>query len=319
MSHAYSRQHIRSPRSTPSKGELVYQRYYPHFDLNSRAVKLPPIIKNELLVGRVGQAVVPPSQGDSHSVRRSNETLTVSFPKIPDALSQNIRNGSASTRHKAESTKTLVKHVEKAPINFPNSYTVLPPIGKTSSWRAQNGYSSFQLPPRNGGKVPISDQDHMKNRRRKSPQRKRSDHGLPPPSLTTRTNSSDPARNKESISTTSLVEISTAVEDQNDTIKKRAVFVSDNCTAKSTSAEDIINYNEQPSLSNEDIQMTECDTVHVLEKLELTKEAQEFLESNQSKRRPATCVEIDPSLKRAVDVIRDNLLRQTMEELCMMW
>ena len=318
MSHVYSRQHIRSSRSTPSKGELAYQRHFPHFDLNSRAVKLPPIIKNELLVGRVGQAVVPPSQGNSHLVRRSNETLrTVSFPKIPDALSQNIRNGSASPRHKAESTKTLVKHVEKAPINFPNSYTVLPPIGKTSLWRAQNGYSSVQLPPRNGGKVPISVQDQMKSRRRMSPQRKRSDHGLLPPSPTT-VNSSDPARNKESISTTSFVEISTAVEDQNQT-EKRAVFVSDTSTAKSTSAEDAIDDNEQPSLSNEDIEMTECDTVHVLEKLELTKEAQEFLESDQSKRRPATCIEIDSSLKKAVDIIRDNLLRQTMEELCMMW
>ena len=317
MSHVYSRQQIRSSRSTQSKVELSYQRHFPHFDLNSRAVKLPPIIKNELLVGRVGQAVVQPSQGNSHSVTRSKETLTVSFPKIPDALSQNSRNGSASPRHKTESKQAPVKHVEKAPINFPNSYTVLPPIGKTSSWRAQNGYSSFQLPPRNGAKVPILAQDRMKSRRRMSPQRKRSDHGLPESSPTT-INSLDPARNKENISTTSFADISIAAENQNQT-EKVAVFVSDTSTARSTSAQDTTDDNELPSLSNDDIQMTECDTVHVLEKLELTQEAQEFLQSDQSKRRPATCLEIDPSLKKAVDIIRDNLLRQTMEELCMMW
>lgn len=315
MSHVHSRQQIRSSRSTPSNGELSYQRHFPHFDLNSRAVKLPPIIKNELLVGRVGQAVVQPRQ--DNAATRSKETLTASFPKIPDALFQNSQNGSVSPRHKTESKKAPVKHVEKVPINFPNSYTVLPPIGKTSSWRAQNGYSSHQSPPRNGGKVLISAQDEVKSRRKISPQSKRSDHGWPPPAPNT-TNSSDPAINNKNISTALFVDISFAVENQNQT-EKVAAIVYDTSTARSGSAEDSINDKELPSLSNEDIQMTECDTKHVLEKLELTQDAKEFLASDQSKRRPATCIEIDPSLKKAVDIIRDNLLRQTMEELCMMW
>lgn len=315
MSHVHSRQQIRSSRSTPSNRELSYQRHFPHFDLNSRAVKLPPIIKNELLVGRVGQAVVQPRQ--DNAATRSKETLTASFPKIPDALFQNSQNGSVSPRHKTESKKAPVKHVEKVPINFPNSYTVLPPIGKTSSWRAQNGYSSHQSPPRNGGKVLISAQDEVKSRRKISPQSKRSDHGRPPPAPNT-TNSSDPAINNKNISTALFVDISFAVENQNQT-EKVAAIVYDTSTARSGSAEDSINDKELPSLSNEDIQMTECDTKHVLEKLELTQDAQEFLASDQSKRRPATCIEIDPSLKKAVDIIRDNLLRQTMEELCMMW
>ena len=317
MSHVYSRRQIRSSRSTQSNRELSYQRHFPHFDLNSRAVKLPPIIKNELLVGRVGQAVVQTRQGNAQSATRSKETLTASFPKIPDALSQNSRNGSTSPRYKAESKKEPVKHVEKVPINFPNSYAVLPPIGKTSSWRAQNGYSSHQSPPRNGGKVLISAQDQMKSRRGMSPQSKRSDRKRLPPALTV-INSSYPARNNENISTNLFVDISTAVENRNQT-EKGAAIVSESSTARSGSAEDSIYDNELPSLSNEDIQMTECDTVHVLEKLELTQDAQEFLASAQSKRRPATCIEIDPSLKKAVDIIRDNLLRQTMEELCMMW
>lgn len=308
MSHVYSRQQIRSSRSTRSEGELSYERHFPHFDLNSRAVKLPPIIKNELLVGRVGQAAVQPYQGTSHSATRPKESLTVSFPKIPDALSQNSRNGSASPRHKTESKKAPVKHLEKAPTNFPNSYTVLPPIGKTSLWRAQKGYPSLQLPPRNGEQAPISVQDQMKSRRRRSFQRKRSDNGWSPSPTTI--NSSDPARNRENIST--------AVENQNQN-EKPAAFVCNTTTARSTSAEDTIRDKELPSLSNEDIQVTECEAVHVLEKLELTKEAEEFLESAHSKRRAATCIEIDPSLKKAVDIIRDNLLRQTMEELCMMW
>lgn len=74
-----------------------------------------------------------------------------------------------------------------------------------------------------------------------------------------------------------------------------------------------------PSVSNEDVEVTSCEVVHELERLELSKEAVEFLASKQSARRVALCVEIDPSLKKAVDIIRDNLLRQTMEELCMLW
>lgn len=317
MSHVYSRQQIRSSRSTQSEGGLSYQRHFPHFDLNSRAVKLPPIIKNELLVGRVGQAVVQTNQGPSHTGTRPKETLTVSFPNFPDALSQKSQNGSASLRHKTESKKAPIKHVEKAPINFPNSYTVLPPIGKTSSWSTYNGYSSVQLPTGNGGKVQMSAQDQMKSRRKTSSQRTRSDHRCPPPSPTTM-KSSDPATNRKNISTASFVDIPTAVDNQNQN-EKLAVFVSHTSTARTTTNEDTISDNELPSLSNEDIQVTEFDSVHVLEKLELTKEAEKFLESEHSKRRPATCIEIDPSLKNAVDIIRDNLLRQTMEELCMMW
>lgn len=318
MSHVYSRQQIRSSRSTQSKGGLSYQRHFPHFDLNSRAVKLPPIIKNELLVGRVGQGVAQTNQGPSHTAPRPKETLTLSFPNFPDALSQKSQNGSASLRQKTESKKAPIKHVEKAPINFPNSYTVLPPIGKTSSGSIYNGYSSLQLPTGNGGKAQMSAQDQMKSRRKTFSQRTCSDHRFPPPSPTTM-KSSDPAINRKNISTASFVDIPTAVENQNQN-EKLAVFVSDTSTARATTNEDIIiSDNELPSLSNEDIQVTEFDSVHVLEKLELTKEAEKFLESEHSKRRPATCIEIDPSLKNAVDIIRDNLLRQTMEELCMMW
>lgn len=318
MSQVYSRQQIRSSRSTQSEGGLSYQRHFPHFDLNSRAVKLPPIIKNDLLVGRVGQAVVQTNQGPSHTGTRPKETLTVSFPNFPDALSQKSQNGSASLRHKTESKKVPIKHVEEAPINFPNSYTVLPPIGKTSSWSTYNGYSSLHLPTGNGGKVQMSAQDKMKSQRKTSSQRTRSDHRCPPPSPTTM-KSSDPAINRKYISTASFVDIPTAVENQNQNEKLMAVFVSDTSTARATTNEDTISDNELPSLSNEDIQVTEFDSVHVLEKLELTKEAEKFLESEHSKRRPATCIETDPSLKNAVDIIRDNLLRQTMEELCMMW
>lgn len=156
----------------------------------------------------------------------------------------------------------------------------------------------------------------MKSRRRSS-QRKRSDNGLSPSPKTKAVekerintiNSSGPAINNENVST--------AIENRNQS-EKPAARASDTTTEKAVI--DTVCENTFPSLSDEDIQMTECDPVrHVLEKLELSKEAQEFLESELSKRRKATCIEIDASLKKAVDVIRDNLLRQTMEELCMMW
>lgn len=73
------------------------------------------------------------------------------------------------------------------------------------------------------------------------------------------------------------------------------------------------------SLTEEQVEMSEIDPVHVLERLELSEEVEDFLESKSSQRRGGKCVALDPSLKVAVDIIRDNLLRQTMEELCMIW
>lgn len=313
MSHIYSSQGIHSARSTRSE-EVGYQRNFPHFDLNSRAVKLPPIIKNELLVGRGGQTSLQPCQTSSSlTARPSKENqLNTSFPKIAEPQPQRNWNGTTSHHNK----QTRVKHVEKTPNRFPNSYTVLPPIGKTSLWQAQNGFSTLQAPPRNGEQAPISVQNQLKGRRRTS-QRKRSDNGLSPSPTSTVAekerfnpiNCSGSARINENINT--------AIENRNQN-RKQASYTSDIGTIKSR--EDTISDKTLPGLSDKDIQVTECDsTRHELEKLELSKEAQEFLESKHSKRRKATCIETDPSLKKAVDVIRDNLLRQTMEELCMMW
>ncbi|XP_078361349.1 uncharacterized protein LOC144645671 [Oculina patagonica] len=318
MSHLYSSQQIRSSRATRSEG-LSYERNFPHFDLSSRAVKLPPIIKNELLVSRGPRSCRP----SYCSTARSKANLNVTFPKITEPQPQKSWSGTAShhrvaSQHKTENKQGTIKHVEKTPIRFPNSYTVLPPIGKTSSWQAHNGFSSLQAPssPRNGVQAPISIQDQIKGRRRSS-QRKRSDNGLSPSPNTKAvekesvktTDSSSPARNNENVST--------AIENRNQSEKPTARASDTNTTRSSI---DTVEENIFPCLSDEEIQMTECDPVrHILEKLELSKEAQEFLESELSKRRKATCIEIDASLKKAVDIIRDNLLRQTMEELCMMW
>lgn len=306
MSHFYlGQQQIRSSRAT--REEFSYQRNLLQFDLNNRAVKLPPIIKNELLVGRGGQTTMPPSSCST----MSKAGLNSSFPKIIDAQPPTSgKNGTTPSRHKAvQSKRAAVKHVEPTPIHFPNSYTVLPPIGQTNAWRHYNGLSSLQA-PRNGEQAPIPDQ--IKSGQRRSSPRKRSDNSLTP-SPTTRVvekkrietrNSSQPARH----------EGTTAVENRRK--QQQASLVLDSTPGRS----EVINDETLPSLSNEDVQVTEYDSaVHVLERLELDKEAVEFLAGKHSRRRVATCIEIDPSLRKAVDVIRDNLLRQTMEELCMMW
>lgn len=311
MSHLYTSQGIRSARSTRSE-EVAYQRNFPHFDLSSRAVKLPPIIKNELLVGRGGQTSLQPCQTSSSLTARPSKAnqLNTSFPKIAEPQPQRKWSGTTS-RH---NNQAQIKHVEKTPIRFPNSYTVLPPIGKTSSWQAQNGFSTLRASPKNGEQAPISVQDQLKGRRRTS-QRKRSDNGPSPSPTVVEKERINPrncpgsARNNENINN--------AIENRNQN-RKQAACTSYTSIARSEG--DTISDKTLPGLSDEDIQVTECDsTRHELEKLELSKEAKEFLESEHSKRRNATCIETDPSLKKAVDVIRDNLLRQTMEELCMMW
>lgn len=89
---------------------------------------------------------------------------------------------------------------------------------------------------------------------------------------------------------------------------------------KQTGADAQINaQNDYTSLTEEQVEMSEIDPVHVLERLELSEEVEDFLESKSSQRRGGKCVALDPSLRVAVDIIRDNLLRQTMEELCMIW
>ena len=43
------------------------------------------------------------------------------------------------------------------------------------------------------------------------------------------------------------------------------------------------------------------------------------MEGNSNERRNATCAELDEELKNAVELLKDIFLRQTMEELCMIW
>ena len=298
MAHLYSGRQIRASR--PAKQEAEFQSYprsFPQFDLNSRAVKLPPIIKNELLVGR--------SIGNSSTISTtSNTNGNTSFPKILKAQNSKATNGTVPRPQKTKSPRVTVKHVEKAPTNYPNSYKVLPPIGQTNVWHTSRSILH----------APKSDQDKINGPRRSSLQRKRSDSGLSPSSKTRLAeNQRITARNN-----------ATRQDHGNDT---QGTFESrierptmETFGAVPEKQGDHYNHEETlPSVSNEDVEVTSCEVVHELERLELSKEAVEFLASKQSARRVALCVEIDPSLKKAVDIIRDNLLRQTMEELCMLW
>lgn len=308
MSRLYSGQQIRSSRATRQEEFQSYQRNFPQFDLNSRAVKLPPIIKNELLVGRsMGQPSVRHSAISTVSKAKAN----TSFPKITEAQTPKTTNGTVARSQKTERNRVQVNHVEKAPIHFPNSYKVLPPIGQSNVWRPYNNLT----PSRNDVQAPISANDQMNGRRRSSSQRKRSDNqdnGLSPSPNTRLAETqrietrNSPARNEKNASV--------AVESR---IDHPPVSASD--AAPENSGEEFHNEATLPSLSNEDVHVTSCEPIHELERLDLSKEAVEFLASKLSARRVAICIEIDPSLRKAVDIIRDNLLRQTMEELCMLW
>ncbi|XP_032238341.2 uncharacterized protein LOC116618572 [Nematostella vectensis] len=58
---------------------------------------------------------------------------------------------------------------------------------------------------------------------------------------------------------------------------------------------------------------------HEIEPQEIHEELMSFLKCDESRRRNAVCALLDENLIHAADIIRDMLLRQTMEELCMMW
>lgn len=314
MSHCYPGQHIHSSR--PSAQDKIHYQRLPTFDLNSR-VKLPPIIKNELLTGCDKKTSLQPSTRPT----MTTPSASVCFPTIIGTQPSRNWNQNGIPSQKIRSPNkpapvktTIVNHVEKPPINFPNSYTVLPPIGQTSSW-PHSGFSTLQASPRNGEQAPIIVPDQVGGRRRQLSQRKRSENGLAPTLNGRQSVKGRPERIKSlPTPTTNTLTNSIAVEHT----CEKALFLS-GTTSRKTDEENTTISEDVTCLSSEDVEMSEFNPIHELEKLELSTEAEEFLESKNSRRRGAKCIEIDPSLKAAVDIIRDNLLRQTMEELCMMW
>lgn len=303
MSHFYpsTNQHQAhtSPRSSTG-GRISHHNSTPPFDFNNR-VKLPPIIKNELLTGR--------ECGTKGALKPSTyQTLSTNVSSFPRLGIETQR----PTKCTATSAKR-VNHVEKGPIHFPNSYVVLPPIGQTSSWH-YSGLSSLQEISRNGADQTRTKKSNRASGRKPSIQRKRTE--------TDQQISQDERESKEinslpaQMSTTQPHLIMTREHEYETDISlpKGAIHPKQAGAAAQINALD-----DDISLTEEQVEMSEIDPVHVLQRLELSKEVEDFLESKSSQRRGAQCVALDPSLKVAVDIIRDNLLRQTMEELCMIW
>ena len=285
MSHLHHQVH--SPR-TDRNEKISYHRSLPPFDLNSR-VKLPPIIKNELLGGRnTAKATLQPPTFQNLSTSVSSFSRVNRETQLPTKWTR--------------TSETNVNHVEKSPIHFPNSYVVLPPIGQTTSW-SYSGISTLQEVPRDVDQT-RSNVSNRTARRRPSAQRKRTEN-----------EKADDKIERQSKQVKRLPD-TTATAHANSSARREY-----------TSQKDLFSLNHATypyddalrSLTEEQVQICEIEPVHVLERLELSKEALEFLESKNSQRRGGKCVAIDPSLKSAVDIIRDNLLRQTMEELCMIW
>ena len=287
MSHVYSGRH--------NQEKISYQRPLPQFDFNSR-VKLPPIIKNELLTGGEKRRKTSTCQ----SLSKTNSP-SASFPLIIQTQPHWNRNqnGYSSQQRKAPVLKARINHMEKSPIHFPNSYTVLPPIGQTRQWP----YSTFNstLPTSSGN----SEKGPKLVSKQVPSQRKRSGD------VAQTVRDGDKRHNEiiKSIPNTQIKSVSKSHEHS----FSQPENLHECLESIKSGGERLL------GISDEDIQVSEWNPNHELERLELSEEVEEFLDSKSSQRRGAKCVEIDPSLKTAVDVIRDNLLRQTMEELCMMW
>ena len=312
MSHFYSGQRIHSSRAG-AQGRIPYQRSLPQFDLNSR-VKLPPIIKNELLTGRDRKSSLQPAT--------CALSTNVSFPQIVETQSASRKrnqNGTSPQQIRSGNKPVPVNHVEKSPIHFPRSYAVLPPIGQTISW-PYAGISTLPATPRNGEQAPIIVPDQARGRRRRSSQRKRSENGLSPTQTNVRGNGRGQTGGIKNLPDTKANTESKSIAVDHGCQKD--LFLPDTTAYPKPTANEQMNASSDAaiiSLNSDQVEISECDSRNELEKLDLSKEAEEFLGSKNSKRRGAKCIEIDPSLKTAVDIIRDNLLRQTMEELCMMW
>ena len=302
MSHICQSQEFHLPVTSHQK-DLFYRRALPQFNLNTQ-LKLPPIVRDNFKLGRGG--TFPESTLSKPSLSAEYNVL---FPRIVEKPSR-TRNGSSTqtARSKRSPAKPEeVSYIEDAPFRFPKYYTVLPPIGQTFR-PVYNGFSNAQ--ESNGSKeeqFPSKARSQAKARQQRAATSQSESFQKIRPVKRNGSNKSTARGREEKVEAVAADESIRAPFDSRNPRKKLDEENNNDLLPNSSDKETL------------DTEVVACETIFLREKLELSMEAKAFLASEHSKRRRAVCSELDSSLKGAVDIIRDILLRQTMEELCMMW
>ncbi|XP_031564931.1 uncharacterized protein LOC116300243 [Actinia tenebrosa] len=301
--------------------------------LSATKIRLPPIDSSihDLVTGL-------PIKSRNSEKRRNvldrkkgiQDHSVIDFPPIvqPPSLQQ---FGSYERRKPLRNASVKMTHIEKIPTQFPGKkFAVLPPIGGSQCQEQKNKRSDENPSVQPCGTIQESVVKRRATKKAESTD-SRDSNELNPNSAV---NKSKQVL-KRQISVLGLANI-----DRKQGYKVVNNGPSDESQTLSTSKKKPFDKSSLNSLTNAEIfqprsDLQDDDNViddddddddstmmklsEVLQFLEWSSELREFLNGKNSSRRNATCTGIDPMLTHAVDVIRDMLLRQTMEELCMMW
>lgn len=305
------------------KHRQVYnENDFQKFHLNSR-VKLPPITSDIPLFSKGSIA-----KSTNVSSGPGQTEINVSLPHILGQSSvykaksdfvvneqQSVNGGAANKR------KHIV--IDTVPLDFPKAYTVLPPINSHKQ-KPPAGYSSNNQPHCRDGKQMVYSGQHNSsieavigngiNETGPSQVRARNNgHKKTQPR-----SSSDRWSKRINRETTNTKEKINENKLRKDTSKINNSISGEHLSQDVPSPEERV-FSEDRIEEDEIILRGFDDGRYILQQLEIHEDLKNFLDSKFSKRRGAVCVDLDSSLGTAADYIRDILLRQTMEELCMMW
>lgn len=303
-------------------------------------MKLPPINSDISLLSKDTFA----KAANRKTVTRQTE-MDFSFPQIlgsssvfnpkPEFVVNEQLKGVGTSVHRK------ISQIETTSFDFLKVYTVLPPINSNKQ-KGSAGYKTNKQPNCLDGKYAAAPGhanssiesvlgNGAKNARPTQLRTQKNDHEKTVFRTTENRFSNDNSpknshNNRKAISRTKTNNGSLLIKDV--TRVSTSTLKVKNSPSTELASEDIqlpqgeITLFSNKKLDVQDDFLSSCefdDGRYILPQLEISEDLRNFLGSNSSKRREGVCIELDSTLGTAVEYIRDKLLRQTMEELCMMW
>ena len=292
----------------------------------NRKPKLPPILS-----GATNLAVQ-----SSRSSRQCFVPETLSLPQI-DLCSLCLQQKRKPRNSCEHNTRKACKNIDYPTFSFPHVYSVLPPIGKILEPSAPTSCRKTHLHSLENS-TQHSDNNTTRRKRqasRKSRIKKQSSIASETKTVTEPVTQTAVVEDKSSKTTTQSsneqnetleIHISDAILEEESDLSNEAneaktqpgeddLLIARNIPAAFRLYADVYPRSPPPN---------ERRSRHAVERKrgELKQDRfvlVGFMEGNSNERRNATCAELDEELKNAVELLKDIFLRQTMEELCMIW
>ena len=329
MAELCNQQMEKNRRSQHPHGHFYFENEMPHFNVSSN-VKLPPITNDIPLFAK---ASIARTINNKTAAPRTEMNLHLPQVYSPSSVCKAkaglVLNEQFTVQAAKRRTSEKIKHVESIPLDFPKVYTVLPPINSSKHKAVSaDSYGKQQTPlqgkqtitpgPGRPNITTVIDREACKIQYQKQnshQNRKHSDSFKGSSSKRNHKNRQD--KNSKGQNRNNLK------KDIVSGTQGEIVFSAEK--NRKDIPEDVTHSKDTLGFTLEKVKWEDAgfhvieDARSTLQQLEISEELQEFLDCNLSKRRGGACTELESNLGIAADYIRDILLRQTMEELCMMW